>query len=396
MPTIQSIRPILLSAPYAFPENNENRIHLPTNYRSCGLVEVTLSNGTKGLGEGYLAVFAPKVFTSMVELIAKYLVGRDAFDTNARYRDMCSICDYWSMQGAARHAIAAIEIALMDAKAQSLQLPAHALLGGAVTESILMYGSGGDSPNPHFMSREIESLRERSIRVFKIRARNHEDAKAAWVIENAAKAGIQVAIDMTQNLANPAQSVSDVVQFLQRVRMRANPPIRFLEEPLGPMDRENWRLLRNAVSAPVCGGETITTAAELCERMRSGCYDFAQPDATVIGGMAQVMEVFTVSRHLGLDTVVHCWGAGVGMMANYHCAFAGGGQLVEWPMPAFALRERLLLEPLNIVDGRLQKPGAVGLGVHLTPEVEREFAFREDAVYRCQAPPVEYKASLWQ
>jgi L-alanine-DL-glutamate epimerase-like enolase superfamily enzyme len=396
MPLIQRIRPVLLSAPYAFPENNENRIHLPTNYRSCGLVEVTLSNGSTGLGEGYLAVFAPGVFVSIVELIAKHLVGREAFDVSARYRDMCSICDYWSMQGAARHAIAAIEIALVDAKAKSLGIPAYLLLGGAVRDEIEMYGSGGDSPEPSFMTKEIDLLREREIRIFKIRSRNHEDAKAAWVMEKAQAAGIQVAIDMTQNLSNPAQSVSDVVRFLERVKARINAPIRFLEEPLGPMDRENWRTLRRAISTPVCGGETVTMAAELCERMRFGCYEFPQPDATVIGGMGQVMEVFALGRQLGMDTVVHCWGSGVGMMANYHCAFAGGGQLVEWPMPQFPLRERLLVEPLRIQNGRLQKPTAHGIGVRLTPEIEKEFPFREDAVYRCLASPVAYNPQTWQ
>ena len=396
MSKIRSIRPILLTAPYAFPENNENRIHLPTNFRVCGLVEVTLDNGIKGLGEGYLPVFAPQVFRSIVDLQAEYLFGRDGFEINARYRDMCQICDYWSMQGAARHAIAAVEIALLDAKAKSLDLPVHSLLGGSVTESILMYGSGGDSPSPSFMSKEIASLVERGILIFKIRARNHQHDKAAWVLEKTAGKGIEVAIDMTQNLANPAQGVSDVVGFFERIKRRIDRPIRFLEEPLGPMDVENWRTLRGVVSAPVCGGETITTASELIARMQQGLYDFVQPDATVMGGIGQVMEVFAAGRHGGIGTVVHCWGGAVGMMANYHAAFAGGGQLVEWPMPAFPIRESLMVEPLRIVNGRLQKPTAPGLGVHLTPELEAQFAFREDAAYRCQGAAIVEAPDTWK
>lgn len=75
---IAAIRPVLLSAPYADPENLEVRLALPTGWRTTGLVEVTLDDGTTGLGEGYLAVFAPRVFASTVELIAPYLVGRPA------------------------------------------------------------------------------------------------------------------------------------------------------------------------------------------------------------------------------------------------------------------------------------------------------------------------------
>src|SRR5262245_30785084 len=56
MPAITNIRPVLLSAPYAWPDNLEVQRHLPTGYRTIGLVEVTLDDGTTGLGEGYLAV----------------------------------------------------------------------------------------------------------------------------------------------------------------------------------------------------------------------------------------------------------------------------------------------------------------------------------------------------
>lgn len=112
---IAALRPVLLSAPYADPENLEVRVALPTGWRTTGLVEVTLDDGTTGLGEGYLAVFAPQVFVSTVELLAPYLVGRPAGDLAGRYRDMVDITGYWSLQGAARHVVSAVEAALVDA-----------------------------------------------------------------------------------------------------------------------------------------------------------------------------------------------------------------------------------------------------------------------------------------
>lgn len=395
MPTIQRVRGVLLSAPYAHADSLEVRIHLSSGLRTCGLVEVTLDDGTTGLGEAYLAVFAPHVFTSIVELITPCLLGRDGFDTNARYRDLCRVCDYWSMQGAARHVIGAVEIALLDAKAKALGVPVDALIGGKIVDRIAMYGSGGDSPTPLLMQQEIDQLSERGISLFKIRARNHEAAKVAWVLERAAAAGIEVGVDMTQNLANPAQTVSDVMRFLAEVRSRTDKPIRFLEEALGPMDAASFPLLRARADTKICGGETLTTAEEMCRRVRAGCYDFAQPDATVIGGIGQVMEVFATGRQHGVDTVVHCWGGAAGMMANYHAAFAGGGMLVEWPMPDYPLREAMLVEPLKLEHGQLCAPSIPGLGVRLTPDIEREFPFRESAVYQCLGQPISSPPQLW-
>ena len=76
------------------------------------------------------------VFRSIVELCTPQVLGKDAFDIDHRVRDLRSLCDYWSLQGAARHAISAFEIALQDAKGKSLGKPVYDLLGGAKAESI--------------------------------------------------------------------------------------------------------------------------------------------------------------------------------------------------------------------------------------------------------------------
>ncbi|WP_424860435.1 enolase C-terminal domain-like protein [Streptomyces sp. MMS24-I29] len=59
---------------------------------------------------------------------------------------------------------------------------------------------------------------------------------------------------------------------------------RFLEEPLGPARAHEYPALRRAAGCPVAGGETVTTARELLERVAAGYYDMVQPDATVVGG----------------------------------------------------------------------------------------------------------------
>ena len=75
---IKQIRPVLLSAPYARKhENLEVDFHLSSGYRTVGLVEITLEDGTKGYGEGYLAVFAPQFLVEIETLITPFIVGED-------------------------------------------------------------------------------------------------------------------------------------------------------------------------------------------------------------------------------------------------------------------------------------------------------------------------------
>ena len=93
---------------------------------------------------------------------------------------------------------------------------------------------------------------------------------------------------------------------------------------------------------PVCVGEVINTPKELIDRMQGGVYTFVQPDASVIGGISSVMEIFDAALDIDMDVVVHAWGGASAIMANYHVAFAGGGSLVEYPMLNFPLTTKML------------------------------------------------------
>jgi L-alanine-DL-glutamate epimerase-like enolase superfamily enzyme len=384
MPKITKVRCLLLSSPYADADDPEIKECFPNGpKRTIGMVEVTLDNGVTGLGEGYLAVFAPLVFKSIVELCAPQVMGKDGFDIDRRVRDLRSLCDYWSLQGAARHVISAFEIALQDAKGKSLGKPVYDLLGGARSQSIEIYGSGGCCDAKHQFIRELDLLESKGIKLYKIRSVKKDIYRTAWILEEAAKRGIRVGIDMCQNLADPPQKVEDVVQYVKAVREVSQQPILFLEEAIGPDAPEGFKELRRRIDIPVYGGEIITTPKEMITRMRDGIYAAVQPDASVMGGISAVMDIFAVARETGTRVVVHAWGGAAAIMASYHAAFAAGGDLVEYPMLDFPLGAEMIGDQGKIADGRLLRPTAPGIGVTLTPEMEARYPFDPSAVYSC-------------
>lgn len=384
MPKIAHVRCLLLSSPYADADDPEIKECFPNGpKRTIGMVEVTLDNGVTGLGEGYLAVFAPLVFKSIVELCTPQVLGKDGFDIDRRVRDLRSLCDYWSLQGAARHVISAFEIALQDAKGKSLGQPVYDLLGGAKSGSIAIYGSGGCCDAKSQFLRELDLLQSKGITLYKIRSVRKDIHRTAWILEEAAKRGITIGIDMCQNLADPPQAVEDVVQFVKEVRGVSQQPILFLEEAIGPDAPEGFKELRRRIDIPVYGGEIITTPKEMISRMRDGVYDAVQPDASVMGGISAVMDIFAAARETGTRVVVHAWGGAAAIMASYHAAFAAGGDLVEYPMLDFPLGAEMIGDQGRIVDGRLLRPTAPGIGVTLTPEMEARYVFDPSAVYSC-------------
>ncbi len=385
MPTIDSVRTVLLSSPYSFADDPEILECFPNGpKRTVGMVEVTLSNGVTGLGEGYLAVFAPLVFREIVNLCTPYVLGRDAFDIRNRLSDLRSVCDYWSLQGAARHVISAFDIALHDAAAKTRGVPLYDLLGGPRADSIRIYGSGGCCDTKEHFLEELELLDSMGIGIYKMRSVKEDINRTIWVLNEAGRRGISVGVDMCQNLADPPQSVDDVVRFIDGVHAQTPNRIRFVEEAIGPDCPEGFRELRRRTDVPVCGGEIITTPKEMIKRLNGDVYDFVQPDASVIGGVSAVLSVFEAAGRKGIDVVVHAWGGAAAIMANYHSAFAAGGKLVEFPMLTFPLGRDMAEGQCSIIGGMLSPPTAPGIGVRLTPGMEAAYPFDESAVYSCK------------
>ena len=82
-------------------------------------------------------------------------------------------------------------------------------------------------------------------------------------------------------------------------------------------------------------------------------------------------------------------------MASYHAAFAGGGNLVEFPMLDFPLGDEMLGESKAILNGFLLRPDGAGLGITFNDEIENKYRFDETAVYSFKTldrgkPPESY------
>jgi L-alanine-DL-glutamate epimerase-like enolase superfamily enzyme len=173
-------------------------------------------------------------------------------------------------------------------------------------------------------------------------------------------------------------------------------PPAFLEEIQGPRDIAELPALRRRLGIPVAGGEIVTTPEELNARLAAGCYDIVQPDATVIGGVGAVLSVFRAAKAAETTVFVHCWGGGVGLLANYHAALAGGGERVEWPLPDYPLRTVLMGDAVALRAGKIVLADRPGLGARLTPAIEAAFPFRPEARYRCLVDPAAVPEVVWR
>lgn len=367
---ITDVRPVLLTHPYGTGWQGR---------RSACFAEVETDAGITGIGETYAGVYAPEVAASIIELFKPLIVGQDPTRPEAVFRNAYHATSYFGRTGLSVMVLSAIENALWDILGQSLGVPVHTLLGGAVHEDLPVYGSGG----PFIMSVEelvaqAAAVRRRGLRGFKMRVsffRYQPEAEAERVAAARQALGpeLALAIDAVQNHNLNPWSVKQAARML---RILEPYDLAWAEEMLPPFDPQPYAELRRSTATPISGGEGITTAVQFEQWLRAEAFDLAQPDATIIGGIGEARRACMAAAARGVPVAVHVWGSAATLAANIHLAVATPNCVwVEHPVLGNPLESELFVEPLVIRDGRVQPPMTPGLGIRLTPELREKYPF---------------------
>jgi L-alanine-DL-glutamate epimerase-like enolase superfamily enzyme len=376
---ITSVRCVLVSAPYAAPGDAEREIHLKQGYRPASFIVVGTDEGIDGVGETYAGIYAPEAVQALVAQFAHDLIGQEPLDVSAIWERIHLSSYYGGRMGLTQSVIGGIEMACWDLKGKMLGQPVHALLGGKVHDAIPVYASGGnDKPFPE-LERELRGYVAEGYTAVKIRINNlpHERIveKVAFC-RDVLGDGIGLAVDAAQGLAKTPWPVKTAIS-LERYNLL------WIEEPAEVTNYAGFAEIRKQIGTPVAGGETVTSLVEAEAYLRAGALDLFQPDAALIGGLGVLRQVAQMCDREFLPIAIHSWSGGVGMMGNYHAAFATRNctilELSNVPNP---LRDEMLVEPLRLHEGMLTAPTAPGLGVRLPDDLEDRYPYRPGSVYR--------------
>src|SRR5579862_721876 len=113
--------------------------------RNFVTLKITTGDGIYGLGDATLNGRELAVASYLLEHVVPLLIGRDARRIEDTWQYLYKGA-YWRRGPVTMSAIAAVDTALWDIKAKSLNTPLYQLLGGASREGVLVYGhaSGTD------------------------------------------------------------------------------------------------------------------------------------------------------------------------------------------------------------------------------------------------------------
>ncbi|MHB1518041.1 MAG: mandelate racemase/muconate lactonizing enzyme family protein [Acidimicrobiales bacterium] len=370
---IVAVRPVALTAPYGSEGAQTRR-------RSAVFVEVETADGLVGVGETYLGVYMPEVAVETVRFFAEHLVGRDSDNINRLWRDCRWISSYVGRTGPTVMVLGAIECALWDLRGKHLGLPVHALLGGAVHDRLPLYASGGvptfslDQLVDHARGVVAEGYMGFKMRANPVAYQPEVEAERVMAVRDVLGPERLLAVDAVQNFNLQPWTVKQVLTLLDAL---APAKLAWAEEFLPPFDPAPYAELRARTAVHISGGEGITTATVFAQWLAAGAFDIAQPDPTIVGGIAEARRVCELAGAYDVRVAMHVWGSGPTMMANYHLGFTVPECFIlERPVMANPLEDEMLVEPLQVVDSHLLPPTAPGLGVELTDEVKRRYPYQ--------------------
>jgi D-galactarolactone cycloisomerase len=349
------------------------------NTRSTTLVQVETDDGVSGIGS---CSGNGELIEIIIEKVLKpLLVGMDP----------TAIEDIWDrayMRGGHKEfgtrgigivALSGVDIALWDILGKVRGLPIYQLLGGKYRDKVPVYATALYPEEPSKVARRARGFADQGFHGVKI--------KVGFDLDQ----DIRIVRAVRQELGKDFIIMTDANQgYSVDVALKASDAFAecgafWLEEPLFVEDIEGHAILREKGKTPIAVGENLHTRYAFENFIVRQAVDFIQPDVARAGGISEIKKITALAAKHKVPVSFHTWGDGVALAASVHLSAALRDCIVmELDYTYNPLREELLREPFKVQAGYLIPPEKPGLGIELSQDALRKFAFsgQEDLTLR--------------
>ncbi|MCD6727748.1 MAG: mandelate racemase/muconate lactonizing enzyme family protein [Solirubrobacteraceae bacterium] len=275
--------------------------------RRYAVVRVHTREGLTGIA---YALTRDAPVTQAVAMLAPLLRGRDADLIAARHHDCVRATAAAGRVGVVMRAIALVDIALWDIKAQRAGLPLWRLLGGAQRETQLMLVAGypRDDLAPEALAERVAAYAHDGHGLLKI-ARAHDQSRMRTILDRLTSSSLPPTARLVIDCAWCYESVGDAEH---EIAAWPDVPLEWLEDPMPPEDVRAIVRLRERLGVPLGVGDELSDPNTHRELVRCGAVDVLRVDVANLGvtGALHVCalaaaERVPVSFHVYPEIAVH-------------------------------------------------------------------------------------------
>ena len=316
------------------------------------LLTLHCSDGINATGYAYtIGTGGSSVIALLKDHLAPRLIGRSPLAIEAIWKELFYFTHATAVGAITSLALACIDTALWDWRAQSQQLPLWRLLGGAQDKLPVYTTEGG------WLHLEAAELVEQTLAAqaqgfqgAKIKiGRPHvsEDVARLSAVRSAVGDGFELMTDANQGFNRP--------EVVRRAHAFAGLDLAWLEEPLPAEDVSGHRQLREHTSIPVAVGESMYHLSQFREYCEQGACSIVQPDVARIGGITPWIKVAHLAEAFDIPVCPH-------FLMELHvslCAAVPNAAWVEY-IPQL---DDITTSRIQVKDGFAYPPETPGLGI---------------------------------
>ncbi len=323
---------------------------------TAGVLRLETDDGLVGWGETCAGADLASVIDA-VRAMMPFVIGGDPWTGEAMRRDLWHRGLWQFREGTGNFAWAGIDMAMTDICAQAAGVPVHALLGGALHESLSYFWYlSGDNDDELIKSARVGLARGYDTYYLKVGRDLEVDLARVFKVRDAI-GNARLRVD-----ANAAWSVSEAREALRRLE---SVHLDFVEQPVREVPRDLMKDLRHVISVPLAANEGLWSEEQARERIEARVADVYCFSPYWVGSLRGFQRLGFLAHEHGSRVCKHTHGElGIAATAAHHVTLTlpsvvEGHQQTSAHMTGDILRGTLPLA----VGPRWGAPTAPGLGV---------------------------------
>ena len=346
-------------------------------------VKVTTDSGAIGWGQTstYNADITATVFHRQV---TPWVLGRDATDIQALI-DRVEEKEHKYPGSYRCRALAGLDTALWDLHGRIAGKPVVELLGGKPGRLRAYASSMKRDITPQDEAARLVALRDaHGFTAFKWRVaaecgRDVDEwpGRTEEIVPTVSRAlgdGIDKLVDANSGYSPP--------RAIEVGRLLEQEGIGHFEEPCPYWHLEQTKLVTDALSLDVTGGEQDWDLATWQRMIDLRAVDIVQPDVMYMGGLTRTLTVARMAERAGLPVTPHSANLSLVTMCTMHLlgAIPNAGKYLELSIEGadyYPWQQELFLgDPYRVVAGHVTIPAGPGWGVEINPQWLARAAYR--------------------
>ena len=346
-------------------------------------VKVTTDTGAIGWGQTstYNADITATVFHRQV---VPWVLGRDATDIQALI-DRVEEKEHKYPGSYRCRALAGLDTALWDLRGRIAGKPVVELLGGRPGPLRAYASSMKRDITPQDEAARLVALRDaHGFTAFKWRVaaecgRDVDEwpGRTEEIVPTVSRAlgdGIDKLVDANSGYSPP--------RAIEVGRLLEQEGIGHFEEPCPYWHLEQTKVVTDALSLDVTGGEQDWDLATWQRMIDLRAVDIVQPDVMYMGGLTRTLTVARMAERAGLPVTPHSANLSLVTMCTMHLlgAIPNAGKYLELSIEGadyYPWQQELFLgDPYRVVDGHVTIPAGPGWGVEINPQWLARAAYR--------------------